>query len=62
MTCVAMGYPDDDLAANAVKSDREPNGDFVVSGSKVEMSRTRRLGRACPSIWISQKRKPPLPV
>jgi hypothetical protein len=29
MTCVAMGYPDDDFAANAVKSDREPNGDFV---------------------------------
>jgi len=29
MTCVAMGYPDDDFAANAVKSDRQPNGDFV---------------------------------
>ena len=29
MTCVAMGYPDDDFAANGVRSDREPNGDFV---------------------------------
>src|ERR1700736_2762721 len=29
MTCVAMGYPDDNFPANAVKSDREPNGDFV---------------------------------
>jgi nitroreductase len=29
MTCVAMGYPDDSFAANAVRSDREANGDFV---------------------------------
>ena len=29
MTCVAMGYPDDSFAANAVRSDRKPNGDFV---------------------------------
>lgn len=29
MTCVAMGYPDDEFAANAVRSDREANGDFV---------------------------------
>jgi hypothetical protein len=29
MTCVAMGYPDDSFAANGVKSDRKPNGDFV---------------------------------
>ncbi len=29
MTCVAMGYPDDDFPANAVKSHREPNSDFV---------------------------------
>jgi nitroreductase len=29
MTCVAMGYPDDSFAANAVKSDRESNSDFV---------------------------------
>jgi hypothetical protein len=29
MTCVAMGYPDDSFAANAVKSDREANSDFV---------------------------------
>ena len=29
MTCVAMGYPDDSFAANAVRSAREPNGDFV---------------------------------
>lgn len=29
MTCVAMGYPDDDFAANAVVSDREPNASFV---------------------------------
>lgn len=26
MTCVAMGYPDDGFAENAVRSDREPNG------------------------------------
>jgi len=24
-----MGYPDDDFAANTVRSDRQPNGDFV---------------------------------
>jgi hypothetical protein len=24
-----MGYPDDSFAANTVKSDREPHGDFV---------------------------------
>ena len=29
MTCVAMGYPDDKFPANAVRSDREPNGDIV---------------------------------
>ena len=29
MTCVAMGYPDDNFAANAVRSDREGNADFV---------------------------------
>jgi hypothetical protein len=29
MTCVAMGYPDDDFAANSVRSDRQPNSDFV---------------------------------
>lgn len=29
MTCVAMGYPDDGFAANAVRSDREGNDDFV---------------------------------
>ncbi|WP_374761587.1 nitroreductase family protein [Bradyrhizobium betae] len=29
MTCVAMGYPDDGFAANAVRSDREGNDAFV---------------------------------
>jgi len=29
MTCVAMGYPDDEFAANAVRSDRQPNSAFV---------------------------------
>lgn len=29
MTCIAMGYPDDNFAANAVRSDRQPNSDFV---------------------------------
>ncbi len=29
MTCVAIGYPDDAFAANGVKSDRQPNSDFV---------------------------------
>jgi nitroreductase len=29
MTCVAMGYPDDAFAANDVRSDRQPNGEFV---------------------------------
>ena len=29
MTCVAMGYPDDAFAANAVRSDRSHNDDFV---------------------------------
>ena len=29
MTCVAMGYPDDNFAANAVRSDREGNAEFV---------------------------------
>ena len=29
MTCVAMGYPDDNFAANAVRSDRENNDEFV---------------------------------
>ena len=29
MTCIAMGYPDDDFSANTVKSDREANDDFV---------------------------------
>ena len=29
MTCVAMGYPDDNFPANGVRSDRSPNGDFV---------------------------------
>ena len=29
MTCVAMGYPDDSFPANSVRSEREPNADFV---------------------------------
>ena len=29
MTCVAMGYPDDSFAANAVRSDRTAHDDFV---------------------------------
>jgi nitroreductase len=29
MTCIAMGYPDDAFAANAVRSAREPNERFV---------------------------------
>jgi nitroreductase len=29
MTCIAMGYPNDDFAANAVRSEREPNEQFV---------------------------------
>lgn len=29
MTCIAMGYPDDSFAANAVKAHREPNHHFV---------------------------------
>jgi nitroreductase len=29
MTCVAMGYPDESFAANAVTSDRKPHSDFV---------------------------------
>ncbi len=29
MTCIAMGYPNDDFSANAVKSHREPNDSFV---------------------------------
>ena len=29
MTCVAMGYPDEEFAANGVRSDRQSNGDFV---------------------------------
>jgi len=29
MSCVAMGCPDDSFPANAVRSDRESDGDFV---------------------------------
>lgn len=29
MTCVAMGYPDNNFAANAVRSDRKGNDEFV---------------------------------
>jgi nitroreductase len=29
ITCIAMGYPDDTFSANAVKSHREPNANFV---------------------------------
>lgn len=29
MTCIALGYPDDDFAANGVKATREPNDSFV---------------------------------
>ena len=29
MTCIAMGYSDDEFSANAVKSEREPNDGFV---------------------------------
>lgn len=31
MTCVAMGYPDDNFAANAVRSDRGGNDEFVAT-------------------------------
>ena len=30
MTCIAMGYPNDDFAANQVKSRRIPNDDIVT--------------------------------
>ena len=30
MTCIAMGYPNDDFAANEVKSRRTPNDDIVT--------------------------------
>ena len=29
MTAIAMGWPDDSFAANNVRSDREPNDNFV---------------------------------
>ena len=29
MTCIAMGWPNDEFAANAVRSVREPNDAFV---------------------------------
>ena len=29
MTCIALGYPEDDFPANTVKADREPNDRFV---------------------------------
>jgi nitroreductase len=29
MTCIAMGYPDEDFSANAVKSYREPNENII---------------------------------
>lgn len=29
ITCIAMGYPDDDFSANGVKADREANESFV---------------------------------
>jgi hypothetical protein len=29
MTCVAMGYPDDEFPVNAVRSDRRPNDNYV---------------------------------
>jgi hypothetical protein len=29
MTCVAMGYPDDQFSANAVRFDRKEDGEFV---------------------------------
>ena len=29
MTCVALGYPDDEFPANGVRSDRQPNSEFV---------------------------------
>ena len=29
MTCIALGYPNEDFAANTVKADREPNEHFV---------------------------------
>jgi nitroreductase len=29
ITCIALGYPNDDFSANAVKSHREPNDRFV---------------------------------
>ncbi len=29
MTCIAMGYPNDEFPANMVKADREPNNHFV---------------------------------
>jgi len=29
MTCVAMGYPDGSFPANGVRSERQPNGEFV---------------------------------
>jgi len=30
MTCIAMGYPDEEFSANTVKSDRAANEDFVT--------------------------------
>ena len=30
MTCIAMGYPDEDFVANDVKSVRTPNSEIVT--------------------------------
>lgn len=43
MTCVAMGCPDANFAANAVRSDREHNDEFVSRVGFAEQTRTRRI-------------------
>ena len=48
MVCIAMGYPDDTFAANHVRSDREPNENFVsYVGFDADESSQRTDDAAC---------------
>ncbi|WP_244485252.1 nitroreductase [Bradyrhizobium tropiciagri] len=62
MTCVAMGYPDDSFAANAVRSDREANSDFVryvaLPTSVGAGSRIPAFAGATARRFASKRRRP----
>src|SRR3546814_9484525 len=55
MPCIALGWPNDGFAANAVRSVREPNAGFVSYRSEAHTSELHSLMRTSFAVFGLQK-------